>query len=61
MALVKCRTRWCEHRVREGLQRPYYERGVCGQQLADGQFCWRCRRQQASRRVPRRQQKGLDR
>lgn len=47
MALVNCRTRECEHQVREGLRRPSYERGSDGQELADGEHCWRCRRRQA--------------
>lgn len=50
MAMVKCRTRGCDYMVREGLKRPSYTKGSDGQQLADGEFCWRCRRRQAQGR-----------
>lgn len=43
MSLVKCRVHGCDNQVREGLRRPSYDRGVAGQELADGETCWRCR------------------
>ena len=47
MSLVPCMVRSCPHYVREGLRRGYGAKGVDGQQLADGETCWRCRAKQA--------------
>lgn len=41
VSLRPCLTRSCPHDVREGLVRA--GKGVDGQPLADGSFCWRCR------------------
>ena len=46
MAWRKCAVFKCSHQVREGLKR--FGKGVHGQELADGTYCWRCRRRQAS-------------
>ena len=46
MSLVKCRTIGCPHRTREG----YRNGRLVGlkEGVADGVFCWRCRRKQIS-------------
>ncbi len=53
MSYAKCRTIGCPHTIREGLRRS----GTAGDgsELADGMFCWRCRRKQREpKRVSRR-------
>ncbi len=47
MSLVRCRVRGCDRQVRQGLKR-FGEKGVAGQELADGETCWRCRRKHAA-------------
>lgn len=42
--------RGCPRKIREGLTRP--GKGVDGQELADGRYCWRCRARHA-RKGPR--------
>ena len=46
MAWRYCATVGCKHRLREGLVR--HGEGGDGQPLADGTFCWRCRRKHAT-------------
>jgi len=45
--LVTCRTFKCQHKVRRNFQRPADARGARGQQLADGERCYRCRKRLA--------------
>lgn len=50
MSLVKCRTPGCPHQVREGLRRSWLVKGSVGQDLADGETCWRCRAKEGRER-----------
>lgn len=45
MSWRPCATIKCDMRIREGLRR--HGTGISGQDLADGRFCWKCRRRQA--------------
>lgn len=49
MVWALCHTRGCKHHVRTGLKRPNWDLGVDGQRKADGEYCWRCRAEQARR------------
>lgn len=59
MSMRRCCVYGCKNMVREGLRRSGLVKGCDGQELADGQTCWRCRARQAreDKKVERRNEK----